>query len=198
MANELELKAVVRDLDALRAALGRAGATRVFRGMMRDRRLDRAGHLVANDRILRLRTYEAEAGGAHSELTWKRRTVTTPAGYKQSEELECGVDNGTSALAIFQALGYEVVHAIDRFVEVWRHVDAGARLEWYPRMDLLLEIEGSPQGMEHLIVALGLDRRECLPDTLTEFAARYAARTRQRAVWTEAELSGAAPGWHNA
>lgn len=198
MANELELKAVVRDVGALRAALLRAGATRNFRGMMRDRRLDRDGELVALKQVLRLRIWEAEAGATRCVVTWKGPTTVTEAGYKHREELECGAEGGATALAIFRALGYDVIHAIDRFVEVWQHADASARLEWYPRMDPLLEIEGAPAGMERLITALGLDRSECVPDALTEFAARYAARTRLCAVWAEVDLAGVAPGWHNA
>ncbi len=198
MANELELKAVVHDPAALRTALSAAGATLAFRGMMRDRRLDRAGTLMALDQRLRLRTYEPENAPSHSEFGWKGPSRVNEAGYKQSEELECGAEDGAAALAIFRALGYEVVHAIDRFIEIWQHGQATARLEWYPRMDVLLEIEGSPGGMERLITQLGLDRAACLPDSLAEFAARFAARTRHRAVWAEADLAGEAPGWRDA
>ena len=198
MASELELKAVVHDVAALRTALGRVGATRTFRGMMRDRRLDRGGELVALDQRLRVRTYEPDAGNPRSELTWKGPSTVNEAGYKRSEEFECGAEDGAAALAIFRALGYEIVHAIDRFVEVWRHDGASARLEWYPRMDLLLEIEGTPEGIERLIVAIGFQRTDCLPDSLADFAARFAARTRHRALWAEADLSGAAPGWRDA
>jgi adenylate cyclase class IV len=198
LANELELKAVVHDAAALRHALRHAGATLAFRGMMRDRRLDCGGALVAREEVLRLRTYEPESGPGRCEITWKGPTTVTPTGYKQREEVECGALDGEAAFTIFRALGYEVVHAIDRFVELWHHPDASARLEWYPRMDLLLEIEGTAEGMERLIAALGLDRSHCRPDALNEFAARYAARSRQRAVWAEADLAGTVPGWANA
>ena len=197
MATELEVKAVVRDPGALRAALDRVGAVRSFRGMMRDRRLDRAGELLARDHRLRVRTYEPEAGPSRAELTWKGPRTVVDAGYKQSEELECGVEDGAAALAVFQALGYEVIHAIDRFVEVWGHGGVSARLEWYPRMDPLLEIEGAPERMERLITALGLDRTDCVPDPLAEFGARYLVRTGQCALWAEADLAGAVPGWYD-
>lgn len=189
---------VVADVAALRVALERAGATRTFRGMMHDQRLDRGGKLAGLDQVLRLRTWAPETGSSRSELTWKGPSTVTVTGYKQREELQCGAADSSAALAIFTALGYVVTHAIDRFVEVWQHADASARLEWYPRMDLLLEIEGTPGGIERLIAATGLDRASCLPDALAEFAARYAARTRQRAVWAEAELAGVAPGWCDA
>lgn len=198
MASELELKAVIRDVGALRAALDRVGAVRTFRGMMRDRRLDCGGRLTALDQVLRLRTFEAEAGTSRCEVTWKGSTTVTETGYKQREELACDMSDGPAAFAVFQALGYQVVHAIDRFVEVWEQGGVTARLEWYPRMDPLLEIEGAPEGMEHLITALGLDRSECLPDALAEFGARYAVRTGQPAKWAEVDLAGAAPGWRDA
>ena len=198
MASELELKAIIRDVGALRAALDRVGAVRTFRGMMRDRRLDCGGKLTALNRVLRLRTSEAEAGTSRCEVTWKGPTTVTATGYKHREELVCDMGDGPAAFAIFEALGYQVIHAIDRFVEVWEQGEASARLEWYPRMDPLLEIEGAPAGMERLITALGLDRADCVPDALAEFGARYAVRTGRSALWAEVDLAGAAPGWRDA
>ena len=195
MASELELKAVIRDLGALRAALDRVVAVRTFRGMMRDRRLDCGGRLTALDQMLRLRTLDAEAGTSHGEVTWKGPATVTETGYKHREELAGDIGDGPAAFAIFEALGYQVIHAIDRFVEVWEYGGVSARLEWYPRMDPLLEIEGAPEGMERLITALGLDRSDCVPDALAEFGARYVVRTGRSALWAEVDLAGAAPGW---
>lgn len=199
MATELELKAVVPDAAAARAALARAGARRAFRGMMRDRRLDRGGELVAREEVLRIRLWSPEgAGEGRAEVAWKGPAVTSPDGYKRRDEFEYEARPADQALATFRALGFEIVHAIDRFVEVYHHDGAMVRLEWYPRMDLLAEIEGSPGGIERSIAALALPRGECLPDPLAAFVARYEARTGRLAVLAEADLSEEVPGWRSA
>jgi hypothetical protein len=106
------------------------------------------------------------------------------------------VADAAAALALFQALGYGVVQAIDRYVEVYRLGDTVARFEWYPRLDVLVEIEGPPEGIERVIAAAALPRRACLPDPLAAFAARYEARTGRPAVLSEAALEGDCPSWN--
>jgi adenylate cyclase class IV len=146
LASELELKAVVEDPHRVRAALAAAGATPVFRGLLRDTRLDAAGTLTGRDQVLRLRRWIPDRGAERAELAWKGPTSVNPAGYKHREELELGVSDGAAALGLLGALGYAVTHAIDRAVEVYRLGETVARLEWYPRMDVLVEIEGPPGG----------------------------------------------------
>ncbi len=195
MASELELKAVVPDPARLRAALAAAGAAPVFRGRLRDTRLDAAGALTGRDQVLRLRRWIPEAGAEAAELAWKGPTSVNPAGYKHREELEVGVTDGAAALRLLAALGYAVTHAIDRAVEVYRLGDTVARLEWYPRMDVLVEIEGPPEGIERMIAAAGLPREACTADALVTFTARFEARTGRRAILAEADLGGDPPDW---
>ena len=151
MASELELKAVVEDPARVREALVAAGARPVFRGLLRDTRLDAAGALTGRDQVLRLRRWIPDGGPERAELAWKGPTSVNPAGYKHREELEVGVADGSAALRLLAALGYTVTHAIDRAVEVYQLGATVARLEWYPRMDVLVEIEGPPEGIERMI-----------------------------------------------
>lgn len=195
MASELELKAVVEDPHRVRAALVAAGATPVFRGLLRDTRLDAAGTLTGRDQVLRLRRWIPDRGAERAELAWKGPTSVNPAGYKHREELELGVSDGAAALGLLGALGYAVTHAIDRAVEVYRLGETVARLEWYPRMDVLVEIEGPPEGIERMIAATGLPRAACTADALVAFTARFEARTGRPAVLAEADLAGEAPDW---
>lgn len=195
MATELELKAVVPDPAALRRALLGAGARETFRGMLRDRRLDRGGELEGRDQVLRVRRWLPAQGGERAEIGWKGPVSVSAEGYKCREELELRTSDGDAALRLLEALGYGVAHAIDRFVEVY-HLDGTiVRLEWYPRMDVLVEIEGAPEGIERLIAITGLPRGSCLPDALTQFAARYATRTGRPAVLSEAALGDEPPAW---
>lgn len=196
MATELEVKAIVADADAVRRALETAGARLDFRGMMRDRRFDRDGQLGAKDEVLRVRVWDAEeVSHTRAQVAWKGPTTRSPDGYKQRQEIEFGADDGTHAVRFLESLGYQVVEAIDRYVEVSELHGTMARLEWYPRMDVLIEIEGTAEGIEELIRVIGIPRAECLSDSLAQFAARYGARTGTPAVLAEADLAGHPPGW---
>ena len=175
MAEELELKAVVPDPDALRSRLLAAQGRVRFSGRMSDRRYDRQGELTARDEVLRVRSFVPSAGPAETVLGWKGPTRRSPEGYKRREELEVGVAGHPHAL--LAALGYDPVHAIDRDVEVWELGGAAVRLERYPDMDVLLEIEGSPEAIERAIDVTGIRRDAFTADPLAEFVRRFEART---------------------
>ncbi len=172
---ELELKGVVPDPDRVRAALLAAGGRISFRGRLEDRRYDRTGELTARDEVLRVRTYLPLDGAPRAELGWKGPTARSPEGYKRREERELTVREGAPA-GLLEALGFEVVHAIDRYIEVFEFADGHARLEWYPRMDVLIEVEGAPAGIERVIAATGLPRGSFTNEALDAFTGRYDAR----------------------
>jgi adenylate cyclase class IV len=199
LATELEVKAVITDPDAVRRSLETAGARLDFRGLMRDRRFDRDGGLSQRDEVLRVRVWQAEeVSHQRAQVAWKGPTSRNAAGYKQRQEIEFAAEDGVHAVRFLEALGYQVVEAIDRFVEVRELHGTVARLEWYPRMDVLLEIEGTEEGIEELIRVVGIPRDQCLSDSLIQFAARYSARTGTPAILAEAGLNGAAPTWAHA
>ena len=185
---------MVPDPGALRRALIAAGARETFRGMLRDRRLERPDSPEA-DQVLRIRQWQPAPGSERVVVGWKGPVSVSPEGYKHREEVECTVLDAAEALALFVALGYRVAQIIDRFVVVYQLAEGVARLEWYPRMDVLVEIEGSAGGIERMITATGLPRGGYLPDSLAAFAARYEARTGRPAVLAEAGLLGEPPSW---
>jgi adenylate cyclase class IV len=190
MAQELELKAVVTDPARLRQALLAAGAVLRFQGDMSDRRFDRGGELIARDQVLRVRSYHHSDGRVDSVIGWKG-PVRLSQGYKEREEIELPIaGDGDSPEALLRALGYEVVHAIHRRVEIYRLDSATLRLETYPRMDPLIEVEGEPAAIERAIPATGIPRREFTADALTEFVRRYESRTGQSAALAWEESAG--------
>jgi adenylate cyclase class IV len=180
MADELELKAVIPDPDALRARLLAAGAVERFRGRMSDRRYDRTGELAARDEVLRVRSYHPGDGRREAVLGWKGPTLRSSGGYKRREEIE--IEVAASPHELLTALGYEVVHAIDRDVEMFGLDGATIRIERYPAMDPLLEVEGTPDTIERAVRATGLDRAAFTPESLADFVRRYEERTGRCAV----------------
>lgn len=199
MAEELELKAIVPEPAALRRRLAAAGARCVFRGLMEDRRYDRDGVLTSRDEVLRVRRFLHAGGAVEAELTWKGPTRRSTEGYKLREELSCRIAPGSDSPGrIFEALGYTVAQAIDRWVELFEVAGATLRVEWYPRMDVLLEVEGRPQAIESAIRATGLPRDGFSAEQLVEFVRRYDARGPRPAVLAVAELGGERPAWEMA
>jgi len=56
------------------------------------------------------------------------------------------------------------------------------RLEWYPDMDVLIEVEGEPAGIERAIAATGLGRASFLAESLPYFVAAFERRTGRAAL----------------
>jgi adenylate cyclase class IV len=184
---ELELKAVVPDAERLRRRLREAGAELRSGGHLTDVRYDRAGELTQRDEVLRARTYRHTDGRVEFMLAWKGPTGRSPDGYKLREEVEmsAGADPGP----LLQALGYRPVNVIEREIEIWHLGHATARLERYPRMDVLVEVEGEPAAIERVVAASGIPRNEFTAEQLVEFVRRFEERT-----GTAAELAVPSPG----
>ena len=70
---------------------------------------------------------------------------------------------------------------IDRRIEVYRLGAAVLRLERYPRMDTLLEVEGPPAAIERAVAATGLPRERFHAESLPYFLAAYRRRTGRQA-----------------
>jgi predicted adenylyl cyclase CyaB len=186
---EVELKSVVDDVDRCRAAVERAGATLVFAGRLEDRRWDTPDRaMLARDHVLRVRVYR---GGGHSraELDWKGPTRRDGT-YKLREELGTSVSDPDALEQILAQLGYEVSIAIDRVIVQYDLGGTMIRFEHYPRMDDLVEVEGTPEQIEQAIGVLGLARDGFTTDRLPDFVRRYETRTGGRAAISDAELAG--------
>src|SRR5262245_39774832 len=164
--------------------------------MMRDRLFDADGQLTAKGEVLRIRSFEPRGEAAHALVGWKGPTLRSPDGYKLRKEIEYPTPDGANATRFLEALGYQVVRSIDRYVEMFSIAGATARLEWYPRMDVLMEIEGTPAAIESAVRQSGLPRSAFLADPLAIFVELYNARESQPAIIAEQELGEATPSWH--
>lgn len=186
---EVELKGVVADAAALRERLLVAGAREVYRGLLLDARYDLPSReLLAKDHVLRLRVYE-DASGRRAVLDWKGPTGYD-TGYKVREEISTPCGDGVAMAELLARMGYVVIREIDREIEQFEVQGTTCRIERYPRMDVLLEIEGEPEAIEAVITLVGMTRAEFTSERLPEFILRYEARTGERAAICRRELTG--------
>lgn len=175
--DELEVKARLDDPAAVARALAAAGARLEFRGAMRDRRFDREGALEARDEVVRLREYRpADGAPGWGVMGWKG-PVSERGGYRHRAEAETRVDDPAAVLTLFEHLGLAVSLRIDREIQQFRLGEAVLRIEEYPGMDSLIEVEGPPAAIEQAIAATGLPRARFLPESLPHFVAEYERRT---------------------
>jgi adenylate cyclase class IV len=190
---EVELKSVVPDPALARQRMEQAGARLVFSGKLADRRYDTADRQLAQrDHVLRLRIYRAEgndAAGTRASLEFKGPTAYI-GGYKVREELSASSGDAGVLADILARLGYVVTREIDRDIRQYALPDVTVRFEHYPRLDALVEVEGTPEGIERAIAVLDLPRDGFTTDRLPAFIARFESRTGQRAAVSDRELAG--------
>ena len=185
---EVEVKAVVDDVDMRCAAAVDGGGTLVFEGRLEDRRYDTVDDaLTSRDEVLRTRTYRGTGEAARTSLEWKGpRTIEQ--GYRVREEQSTGVESLETLEIILARLGYHMTKAIDRNIIQWQLHGATVRFERYPRMDDLVEVEGDPVAIERAIALLGMRRADFTGDSLATFVSRYEGRNGTTAALSDAEL----------
>lgn len=186
---EVELKSVAPDAAAVVSALITDGAEPVFAGRLSDRRYDTPERtLAARDLVLRVRSY-ANEGGSRTTLEFKG-----PTGYagefKVRDEYGTDVHDVTALTLILKQLGYVVIREIDRQISQFACRGAVVRVERYPRMDVLVEVEGPPASIEAAIAASGLPRDGFSAARLPEFVRRFEQRTGERAAISDREVAG--------
>jgi len=185
MKHEFELKAALADGGvSLRRRMLATGWRLVFEGDMCDRRYDTPDRsLEGRDEVLRVRRMTAAgehrmtAGEHRPVLGWKG-PASERLGYKVRAEAETRVGDSETTVRILKRLGFtEITLSIDRRVELYEKGGVRVRIEVYPRMDTLVEIEGDPRAVEERLPELGLPREAWKPWGLPEFVCRYEERT---------------------
>lgn len=187
---EVELKARVENLDAARALIERAGATLTVHARLRDRIYDSATRaLSAQDVVLRLRRYETDTS-VEAHLDWKGPTAREN-GFKVRSELTTGISDPAALETMLGKLGYRIVGAIDREIMQYSLSDGAdtvsIRFEVYPRMDTLVEVEGTMAGIDRAVGLLGIPRDRFSADRLADFVRAYELRTGQRAAIADSD-----------
>lgn len=186
---EVELKAVVGDLASARKTLEKAGATLGYEGRLLDQRYDvESRELAQRDEVLRVRRYE-RSGSTRTYLEWKGPTEMQGA-YKIREEVSTLVEDFPALERILVRLGFGITMEVDREIAQYDLGGATIRFETYPRMDVLVEVEGEPETIEIAIESLGMARGEFTVERLPTFVERFERRTGVRAAICDRELSG--------
>jgi predicted adenylyl cyclase CyaB len=184
---EVELKAIVDDLAARRKKIEAVGGTLSFEGKISDRRYDfTSGELSGRDEVLRTRTYQSRSS-TRTYMDWKGPTEMQ-GGYKIREEITAPVEDLDSLERIFEKLGLALTSEIDREIAQYQFGCATVRFETYPRMDVLVEVEGEPNAIEVAIEALGLQRGTFTNERLRDFVSKFEHRTGVRAAISDREL----------
>lgn len=181
---EYELKARLREpVDRFCRRLEEAGWSRRFAGRMVDVRCDTPeGDLTDRDEVLRLRVYVPDhEGETRCVLGWKG-PAGEEDGFKRREELETRVASAEAAYGIIRRLGFSrVTRRIDRRIRLFVRDGVSARIEEYPAMDVLVELEGPPGEVRDRMADTGLPPEEWKPWPLPEFVRRYEERTGRQA-----------------
>jgi adenylate cyclase class IV len=166
----------------------RAAATLVYEGRLEDRRYDTPDKALAlRDHVLRLRVYRAER--VTTSLDFKGPTGYAD-GFKVRDEFTVGADDPVALAHILEAMGYVITREIDREIAQYTVAGAVVRFERYPRMDILIEVEGSPEAIEAAIAVLDLPRERFTAERLPDFVLKFESRTGQRAALCDRELDG--------
>jgi predicted adenylyl cyclase CyaB len=186
---EVELKAIVDDLAQRRRKIEAAGAALSFEGKISDRRYDFASReLSGRDEVLRTRRYRS-AVSTRTYLDWKGPTEMQ-GGYKIREEITVPVEDFDALEKILEKLGLKLTWEIDRDIAQYQLAGATIRFETYPRMDVLVEVEGEPEAIEAAIEVVGLPRGTFTAERLPAFVDRFERRTGVRAAVCDRELAG--------
>ena len=185
---EVELKAVVDDLAERRRIIEAAGAALSFEGKISDRRYDfPTRELSGRDEVLRTRQYQSPTS-KKTFLDWKGPTEMRDV-YKVREEITTPVEDFESLEKILEKLGLQLIWEIDRDIAQYQLGEATIRFESYPRMDILVEVEGEPAAIEAAIEALGLPRGTFTNERLPDFVGRFEQRTGVRAAISDREMN---------
>jgi len=91
---------------------------------------------------------------------------------------------------MLDGLGYVVIREVQREISQFEFRGAVVRVERYPRMDALVEVEGEPAAIESAIAGTGLPRAGFTAERLSDFVLRFEARSAQRAALSDRELAG--------
>jgi adenylate cyclase, class 2 len=171
MAQEIEVKFVLKDRNALVQRLHEIGAQRLYPETFEDNIvLDRRGELRTKGSMLRVRKF-----GRYSLATYKG-PVAFDGTVKTREEVQTGVESFELAIQLFDALGYKPVFRYQKYREVWRVRDVEVVIDRTPIGDYF-EIEGAMDVIRSVSEELGMNMETAIRQTYADLYRQH-RRTR--------------------
>jgi len=175
MSNEVEIKFLVEDLNALQAQLRAAG----FREQTpRTHELnvlyDRAGALRRRGEILRIRKY-----GERWTLTHKSKG--SAGAHKVRFETETQVADGEKLARIFGTLGFKPAFTYEKYRSEWSDGEGHIVLDETP-IGNVAEIEGAAEWIDRVAQRLGIRRAQYITKSYAELFTDWKRRTGSRAA----------------
>jgi len=165
---ERELKFAQVDLDALRQRLVEVEAERLGPAIFEENwLLDRKGELAKKSSVLRVRAEE----GRGAVVTFKG-PARFDGNVKIRRELEIRIENAEKALALFEALGFQVERRYQKLREEWRLGTETICLDHTPIGDFV-EFEGD--RAEAVAKRCGFDSEKALRKSYLMLYADYIA-----------------------
>lgn len=179
--NEIELKAKIDDLT-WNNLLDHFKYDIKFKGLMIDYLYVNPSSPFQNGEKLRIRRYISSVDNNSSwELTYKGKKEQIEVDgtiFQKKEEFTTIVQSGEQAQKIIRELGYVKTKDIVRWVNIYED-DANddtkiiVRMEKYPEMYNLIEIEGTPTDIMYMIKHLKLDIDSFSDKSLSDFSKEY-------------------------
>jgi len=175
MAQEVEIKFRIADLEALTRALKRAGFRQLTASTHEMNALyDLPGQKLRRfGQLLRLRKY-----GDEWVLTHKSKGKA--ARHKTRVELETRVENGDQMDAVLRALGYAPTFRYEKYRAEWSDGAGQVVLDQTP-IGVFGEIEGTPRWIDRTARALGIQSADYITQTYADLFFRWKRTTRSRA-----------------
>jgi adenylate cyclase, class 2 len=161
MANEVEVKFIIHDLQTLRDRLNAIGLKeKTPRTHEMNTLYDRDQELRRRDELVRIRKY-----GDQWTLTHKAKSQN--ARHKTRAETETKVDDGEALDHTFRAMGFEPAFRYEKFRSEWTDGTGHVVLDETP-IGTFGEIEGPPDWIDRIATQLGVTEQEYINKSYAE------------------------------
>lgn len=174
MANEVEIKFLIHDLEGLRNRLREIGfREETPRTHELNTLYDHLGRLRSRGEVLRIRKYGE---------TWKvtHKSKGKDSKHKTRMELETKVADGPTLDQIFRAIGYEPRFTYEKFRSEWTDGEGHVVLDETP-IGNIGEIEGTPEWIDRTAERLGVKESDYINKSYTELFFDWAKQNKSKA-----------------
>jgi adenylate cyclase class 2 len=169
MANEVEIKFNVHDMEGIKARLREIGfREKTPRTHEMNTLYDRGGEMRKQGQVLRIRKYGD---------TWKltHKSKSQEARHKTRKELETKVADGETLHEIFGSLGFEPSFRYEKFRSEWTDGIGDVVLDETP-IGNIGEIEGEPDWIDRVAKDLNIKESDYINKSYAELFHEWAKK----------------------